>query len=429
MRERPRIAATCLRGLLIWLGLVGISSGQGPSALATKLKAGQSVHLPKGIFPVTGTLTLVADGQVLEGEGPETVLLCDPRANFSIAVAATSRDRVTVRNLTVDCNREARQGILTTRTVGIYLTRCRHSVIQGCTVRNTIGGPAQAGGKPMSGVGIAVSSGLRNAVLDCRLFDCGLRMPGKASDAVYTSGDFTVIQGCAATNCTDTGFVLENSNHGTISDCQTTRCSAGLAITNASGSTNRGNRARDVTIDDWSAAVTGGIQIGILTERGTGDLVETSLTNIQMVRRQGKGPAIHVRRVGPGKVSGLTLRGVTIQGAGTQGILLQAEHVLVASCRIQDTGAAAIEVEPGSTEISIRFNQIDNATNFGIVIKGPAPGLLLDGNTITGRGAMKWGIYQLIPKTAPYAVRASDTRITRTNIIRGWNAGEVGRGT
>jgi hypothetical protein len=388
------------------------------------LPKGGTLHFRKGTYIISSTLEILSDEVTLEGEGTQSTLLCAPRADFQVALLARARRRVTVRGLHVDCNRTARMPVLTSRTVGILFDGCTESTLADCLVEGTVGGAATPGGKAASGraqlPGVAIAlggAGRRNLVSRCTVRNAGI--PGKASDGIYTSGDFNVIQDCVAEDCTDTAFVLEKSNHGRIVGCKSIRCSAGIAITNTLNTPVRGNLASGVEIRDWNSKVTGGIQIGNPAEASLGDLLDTRLSDITMVTTSGAGPAINVRNVGKARTVGLTLNRVTIQGASTQGLLIdQAVDVTVLRCRIAGTGWTPIHIMGRSSQINIQQCDIASKTPFAISAAAPASNLLIQGNRLRGAAKAAFGVYLFgqVPNTT-----------IQKNELEGFPSGKVGK--
>jgi hypothetical protein len=388
------------------------------------LPRGGTLHFRKGTYLISSTLEIPGDELTLEGEGPQSTLLCAPTADFQVALLARARWRVAVKNLHVDCNRTARMKVLTSRTVGILLEGCTESTLADCLVEGTVGGAATTGGGAASGraqvPGVAIAlggAGRRNLVSRCTVRDGGI--PGKASDGIYTSGDFNVIQDCVAEDCLDTAFVLEKSNHGSVVDCKSFRCSAGLAITNTLNTPVRGNHASGVEIRDWNSKVTGGIQIGNPLESGLGDLLDTQLSDITMSTSTGEGPAINIRNVGKARTVGLMLRQITIQGGSTQGLLInQAVDVTVLHCRISGTGWTPIHVMGQSSHISIQQCDLDAKTPFAVTAAAPASDLWIQGNRLHGTGKATFGVYLF--GQVPNAT-------IQKNQLEGFPSGKVGK--
>jgi hypothetical protein len=390
------------------------------------LPRGGTLHFRKGTYLISATVEIPGDEMTLEGEGPQSTLLCAPTADFQVALLARARWRAAVRALHVDCNRVARMPVLTSRTIGILFDGCTESTLSDCLVEGTVGGGASTGGGARSdrpqvpGVAIGLGGlGKRNLIYRCTVRNGGI--PGRASDGIYTSGDFNVIQGCVAEDCLDTAFVLEKSNYGSIVDCKSLRCSAGIAITNTLSSPARGNHASGVEIREWSSKVTGGIQIGNPAEGSLGDLVDTQLSDITMSTTSGQGPAINIRNVGKAKTVGLMLNRITIQGASTQGILInQAVDVTLLHCRISGTDWTPIHVMGASSQISIQQCDITAKTPFAISAADPASSLWIQGNRFHGTAKAAFGVYLF--GQVPNAT-------IQKNQLEGFPSGKVGKDT
>src|SRR5205807_10117878 len=139
-------------------------------------------------------------------------------------------------------------------------------------------------------------------------------------------------------------------------------------------------------IDDWNAGVTGGISISTPRPDGTGNLVDTSLAYIHLSRIAGQGPGINVRRTWAAEVDGLSIRDITIDGSGTQGVLIDGANVDVADCAIRDTSWTGIQIQPNSQNVSIQACQIENPTAFGITTLAPIDHVTLSDDVIQGGG-------------------------------------------
>ena len=116
---------------------------------------------------------------------------------------------------------------------------------------------------------------------------------------------------------TDTAFVIENSDFSIISGCSSYNCAAGAAITVAGSDNRTGNAIAGLTVRNWDAPSTGGIQIGNLS--GAGNLYDTSISGVIMYADTGagygSGAAIWVRKVGTGEAQGVEINGIEINGA------------------------------------------------------------------------------------------------------------------
>jgi hypothetical protein len=298
-------------------------------------------------------------------------------------ILASGLSGIMIADLVVDANHGNRSG-LSIRTVGIYLASCIDSSVDNCIVQNTIGGNG------IPGVGIAIGgASVRCKITGCTLKDCGIA--GKAADGVFTSGTQNLIMNCIAINCTDTGFVIESSNQSGMIGCTAKQCGAGAAITNALTTDVTGNFIDGLTIHDWSASNTGGIQIGTPIAR-PGALLNTRVSNVTMERVAGSGPSVYARQVG-GKIVGLTLENIRINGAGTQGILFTATDILIANCHIYNTTNAAIQQLGVCERVIVEGCYIYGGT-FGVVLNTGLSDCHLVGNVIIGKtGQTNYGIY------------------------------------
>ena len=131
-----------------------------------------------------------------------------------------------------------------------------------------------------------------------------------------------------------------------------------------------------VTIDGWSATVTGGIAIGITgnTARPTGNLVDTILSGI-VLTNPGSGPAIRVASYESAITKGLILSNLMIDGAGTQGVLLLANttDVSVTGGSIR-SDFTPIQISSGCKNIAIQGVRLyvgGGEHNFGVAIQDP----------------------------------------------------------
>jgi len=256
-------------------------------------------------YLVSSQLTIPCDGLILEGYAK---IICASTADYEFVLYALNRTGVQIRYVEFDLNQSARAGIQTHRFHGPFLSGCTDSILETVKVRNTLG----YGG--ISAVGIAIGQGTRIAVQNCHLIDCGTA--SLTSDAVYTSGTQNVIAGTTATNCTDTAFVIEDSDYSGISGCTAINCGAIAAIDVSLATDRYGNFISGLTGKNWDAASTGGIQIGTLAS--TGNLRDTNITGVNMYADTaggfGHGAAIWIRRVGTGIANVVKMADINVNG-------------------------------------------------------------------------------------------------------------------
>ncbi|GAA3400046.1 right-handed parallel beta-helix repeat-containing protein [Paenibacillus hodogayensis] len=369
-----------------WFGAKGDGSTDDTAAIQAALNSlagGGAVHLPSGTYIVSSALSIPYSKVKLMGSGSSTIVKAADSSNYETMIAASGLGGIEIADMVVDANQANRPG-LTVRTVAILLASCTDSSVDRCVVQNTVGG----GGIP--GVGIALGgNSTRCKVTGCILKDCGVA--GKASDGVYTSGLQNLIMNCIALNCTDTGFVIEKSSLSGIIGCTAKQCGAGAAITNASTQDVTGNFIDGLTIYDWSASNTGGIQIGT-PNASPGALLNTRVSNVTMERVAGSGPSVYARQQG-GKIIGLTLENIRINGAGTQGILFNASDIMIANCHIYNTTNAGIQSQGVCERVVIEGCYIYGGS-FGIALNTGISGCHIVGNVMIGvTGQTNYGIY------------------------------------
>ncbi|WP_409345456.1 glycosyl hydrolase family 28-related protein [Paenibacillus sp. MBLB4367] len=369
-----------------WFGAKGDGSTDDTVAIKAaidSLISGGAAFLPASTYIVSATLTITHPNVKIMGSGSSTVIKAAGSSNYETMILASGLSGIEVADLVVDANHGNRSS-LSIRTVGIHLASCIDSSVDNCIVQNTIGGNG------IPGVGIALGGvSVRCKITGCILKDCGIA--GKAADGVFTSGTQNLIMDCIAINCTDTGFVIESSNQSGMIGCTAKQCGAGAAITNALTTDVSGNFIDGLTINDWSASNTGGIQIGTPIAR-PGALLNTRVSNVTMERIAGSGPSVYARQMG-GKIIGLTLENIRINGAGTQGILFNATDILIANCHIYNTTNAAIQSQGVCERVVVEGCYIYGGT-FGVALNTGISDCHLVGNVIIGKtGQTMYGIY------------------------------------
>jgi Pectate lyase superfamily protein/Right handed beta helix region len=332
-------------------GAVGDGVTDDTAAINAALATGKVVFLPPGIYLISASLVMTLNGTVIRGSGIGlTTIFCANAADFQRAISATALTNVAVRDLTVDLNQGGRSGALSVALVGIGFEDCVESSVVNCLVKNGLGHTTLGSGV---GINFGGANTRRGLIRGCIIRDCGVA--GKASDAVYTKGQQNLIVGCIALNCNDTAFVIENSDHSGIIGCTVRGCASGGAITAAVTGTYTGNYIDGLTIYDWSASVSGGLQLGALS--GIANLSNTTVSNVIMERVAGSGPAINVKQEG-GLTDVVLIRNCRINGSGTaqQGILIRGTNVTVTGCHIDNVGSRCIQVEVQSSSVLIANN-------------------------------------------------------------------------
>ncbi len=347
---------------------------------------GGTLYFPPGEYLVSDTIRLEHSRICLRGAGAGiSAIIAKPGADFEYVIYGTDLENIAILDLTVDANYPQRLDALSGRTVGIALVSCSDSVIAGCLVKHACGyGGIGAGSHSAPGIAFASvrdRPGARNKVIGCTVMDCGTR--DHLSDGIFTSGIQNLIVGCIAYRCSDTAFVVESSQQSGVIGCTAISCRAGGSISNGFDHDRGGNFINGLTVYDWDAPVTGGISISTPTYDRPGRLINTQISNVILHRVNGEGPAIRVFTHGPGSVRGLTLSNIRIVGAKTQGMVIDAEDVMISDCYVADTLDACIQLEPNARDVMITNNRLRPDGSFGIALNGCA-GVIIQGNDISG---------------------------------------------
>lgn len=298
-----------------------------------------------GSYIISDELTIPVDNITIKNGK----LTAANSTNFEYMLLGTSRTGVNVYNVVFDANQSGRSTGQNVRFMGAGFLSSTNCGFHGCTARNTLG----YAGIPAVGL-VAAGASIRCKIISCILEDCGGTSGSNASDGVFTSGWSNVISNCSAANCTDTAFVIESSNFSVISGCTSYNCAAGGAITNASADSCYGNQINGLSVFNWDASNTGGIQIGVPTATA-GDLINTVISGVSMYAEtslnMGDGAAINIRNAGSGIARGVSIVAPTIRGSRNQGILIDGEEVTITSPRIRGTTDACIQFQSGTDHL------------------------------------------------------------------------------
>jgi parallel beta-helix repeat protein len=358
---------------------------------ACGVAGGGTVFLNRGTYLVSAQITIDADNIVLEGDSDDTTIIkVANSAGHQNAVYSTGRSNISIRRLQIDANKAGRLTAIGTVNVtcGLFLDSSTDLRVSQVTVKNTIGGSSG------SGVGIAIggTNNTRVTIENCKVRDCG--STGRASDGIYV-GNCTqgLISNCVALNCLDTGFVLEACNTSGITGCTSRGCSQGAAMSSAFGSDSVGNYINGLTVYDWNSAVAGGLALVAI---GTGRLVDTVVSNVTMTVASGSGPSLRVWNSGSGTTVGLNITGVRINGATTQGIVLDhASDVIISGCGVRGCASAGIQIDAGCTDVLVDSCKVvaGPTAAVGISTNGGASDVVISNCKITGSGSMTYGIY------------------------------------
>lgn len=348
-----------------------------------------TVIFPAGNYVIGAQLNLNTDYLTLIGPGK---LTAKSATNFEHMLLGVNRTGCLVRDLEFDANKAGRATGQTIRFCGATFSSCTDCTFINVTVYNT------RGFSSIPGVGITLGgASVRCKIDSCKVIDCGDASPN-ASDGIYTSGTQNLITDSIAVNCTDTAFVIEKSDFCGIASCTSLNCSAGAAITGSDNQDRRGNYIDGITIRNWRATNTGGIQIGV-PNAGTGNLLDTMIScadiSADTAGGFGVGAAINIRQLGAGRAIGVTINGVRINGATTQGILVDGDDVTITGCNIKGTTSGCIQFQSGTVD-GFAGNNYLRGGQFGVVTNGTASAIA-QGNVC--RSQTSHGIFALATST------------------------------
>jgi len=326
-----------------------------------------------GSRTIGSTLTIPADNITIMGPAK---LTAKASTNFEYMLYGTGRTNCRVVNVQLDANKSNRSSGQNVRFMGAGFVSSTDCGFESVTARNARG----YGG--VSAVGLVLSSCTRGFVDNCTLIDCG--DSSYDADGVFTSGTQNTIANSRAYNCTDTAFVIENSDYSVISGCSSYDCAAAAAITVAGNDDRRGNTVNCLVARNWDAASTGGIQIGTLS--GTGNLYDTSVNDVTMYANTGSGygsgAAIWVRKVGTGEAQGVDITGVVINGADYGIRVDDGDNVTVSSATIKNVSSASVYFVTG-VDHSVRSSHLQGG-DYGVLAANAAEVDVI-GNTIRGQ--------------------------------------------
>jgi len=364
-------------------GAVGDGSTDDVTAIEAAIAAAPvngTLTFPAGVYIVGSQVDIARNDLTIEAYG--AVLKAKAGTVFEYVLYGTGLSNVKIRGLTIDANQANRTSGQNVRYVGAYISLSTDCEYVDCVAKNALGYSSNPG------IGLSFGGGTRCHAKNCTAVDCGGTSGTNAADGFYVSGDNCTISNCTSENCTDTGQVIENGNNSGIIGGTTKNCNAAFAVTNATNFAKRGNYIKGCTAIDWNSSVTGGVQIGCF---GTGDLLDTSIDVILVAPTGGKGagPAINVRKTSTGKVDGLTINAV-INGASTQGILVDGTNVRINGCYIRGTTNACVQFQTGSTG-EVNGSKLFGG-GFGVYAAGTAS-VRTCGNNIVGNSTQSYGLY------------------------------------
>ena len=345
-------------------GAVGDGVVDDTAAIQAAINSGtKNVLFTAGTYLTSSQLTLAAN-QTLQGQGAGiTSIIAKASTNFQYVAYNSGGTNIKISGITFDANQSNRVTVLTTTAIPLLLTSVTDCHISECTFQNAIGTAS------VPGFGIAIGgTSNRCTIHNCRALNNGTA--SKTADGFYCSASDSLISNCIASSCTDTAFVIESASNSGIVGCVSNTCACGGAITNTINTDTYGNYINGLTVNNWNASVTGGIQIGTPLSTSTGVLYDT-LVNGVVIRANtsasfGTGAAINIRSTGTPKPTRVTISNCIIEGATVQGIVFGSGVACSAlGNSIKQTGSAAIQFVGGVGHVA-QGNVIDT-TSFGVV--------------------------------------------------------------
>lgn len=367
-------------------GVVGNGVADDTLAIQATLNAApaNSTVYFTGVSIISDTITPPRDNVRIVGRARWVAAAA---TNFEYMFFGTGRTGVVVEHIEFDANKSNRSSGQTVRFMCAGFQTSTDCGFENVTARGARG----YGG--ISAVGLVLSGCTRGYVENCKLIDCG--DSSYDADGVFTSGTQNTISNSRAHNCTDTAFVIENSDFSIISGCSSYNCAAGAAVTVAGSDNRTGNAIAGLTVRNWDAPSTGGIQIGNLS--GAGNLYDTSISGVVMYANTGagygSGAAIWVRKVGTGEAQGVEINGVEINGA-TYGVRVDDGDNVTVRGTIKGVSSAAVYFA-GGIDHAVKSSHLQggdygvltaNASEcdaFGNTIRGQAIGGITALNTST----------------------------------------------
>ena len=361
----------------------GVSvSTAGINAALASLTAGQVIIFP-GNYLIDGTLTIPVDNVTLMIFGTITA---KASMNFEYMLYGTGRTGVTVIGGLFNANQAARASVQNIRFMGAGFTACTDCGFVGVRVTGT------RGYSGTSAVGLGFGGPNTRCFIDrCHAYDCGVSGGGTDSDAYYTKGTQNVISNSTAYNCTDTGFVIEDSNYSVISGCTSVNCLCGGGITVAGASDCYGNVINGLTVTGWYGN-SGGVLVGTLAS--TGNLYNSTVAGVsirQDVGASGTGPGLGLLSLGSGKIRGLTAIAPRIDGSTGQGIVVSGDDIEIVAPNVKNVGrmlaGSAIQINSGTTGCVINGGRTQGGM-YGVIIGGSSDvtvdGLKIENTTYQG---------------------------------------------
>ncbi|MGH7906113.1 MAG: glycosyl hydrolase family 28-related protein, partial [Candidatus Binataceae bacterium] len=132
------------------------------NAATAVANAGKEIYLPAGTYDIkSASISIGGSNMVLQGAGRDlTTIKLDPAATITDLIQASNQSGVTIRDLTIDCNRANNA---TAGVTGAELTRTSDSYLENVTIQNCSGNGAWFS-EPLN----------RNGVIGSRIVNTGI---------------------------------------------------------------------------------------------------------------------------------------------------------------------------------------------------------------------------------------------------------------
>lgn len=337
---------------------------------AANASGGSVVFLPAGTYQLSSRLNLASNVQLVGAGMGITILRMAATSTADSVIYGTGLSNVRVADLSVDVNGSARSAYAGTMS-GVLISISTNVTLFNIEVYGALGSTA-----PASAFAVALAQVTRGLIFGCVARDSGTA--SRAADAFYCGpNEQTLIEGCVALNCTDSGFVLESCNASGIVGCTSKGCRVGAAISAAFNGDCYGNYIDGLTVYDWDSTVSGGLYV---RTTGTGSLYDTKISNVIMRRISGAGPAVQIYNVSASTavIENVTLSNVTVHGAGTQGFLVSGasgrptRYVVLNGCQVFGTvGASAVQIQSTCADVRVMscvLSYAASAASIGVLI-------------------------------------------------------------
>ena len=176
------------------------------STINALVKKYGNLKFNKGTYNIINdTMIILPSNSTLEGENEKTTILNYTNTNDIIFIQTKDKaHNVTIRNLTLECNKHSSAGILINVSDNDNLEKYDVSnIIENVTINN------------VNGEGIAIDSQARNCLINnCTVFGC--------SSGINSRGTDNFINNCLISYCD--GYAMSLNSNNTISNCKAFLC-------------------------------------------------------------------------------------------------------------------------------------------------------------------------------------------------------------